>query len=406
MVNSNTLAKTLEESRLSREMVYAACERLAEELERGDLWEELVSFLTPENREIGLEYLKRFRRGELQRRVERELGLLEKEERIQVYPKGVLLHISAGNVDALPAYSVLEGLLTGNINLLKLPGQDKGLSRFLLEKLMMYEPLLKKYIYIYDTPSWDLEEMQALMEMADAVVLWGSDEAVRQVRKSAPVNMEIIEWGHKLSFCYLGEPSVPEEELEILARHFLTTNQLLCNSCQGVYLDTEDEKEIREFAKRLAEVMRRLEPEYPLPDFIQGKLILEALTEKLERIGREEGNTKKQIFRNGRSSVSCHRDAGLCLSGLFGNIWVKPLKRENIVRTLWKSHRYLQTAVVYPCTEELCRILARAGLTKITSIEALAEHGAEKTHDGAYALQKYVRLVEIKDSLKCKKSPG
>lgn len=396
MVNSNTLAKTLEESRLSREMVYAACERLAEELERGDLWEELVPFLTLENREIGLEYLKRLRRGELQRRVERELGPLEKEERIQVYPKGVLLHISAGNVDALPAYSVLEGLLTGNINLLKLPGQDKGLSRFLLEKLMMYEPLLKKYIYIYDTPSWDLEEMQALMEMADAVVLWGSDEAVRQVRKSAPVNMEIIEWGHKLSFCYLGEPSVPEEELETLARHFLTTNQLLCNSCQGVYLDTEDEKEILQFAKRLAEVMRRLEPEYPLPDFIQGKLILEALTEKLERIGREEGNTKKQIFRNGRSSVSCHRDAGLCLSGLFGNIWVKPLKRENIVRTLWKNHRYLQTAVVYPCTEELCRILARAGLTKITSIEALAEQGAEKTHDGAYALQKYVRLVEIK----------
>ena len=323
---------------------------------------------------------------------------LEKEENVQVYPKGVLLHISAGNVDALPAYSVLEGLLTGNINLLKLPGQDNGLSRFLLEKLIAYEPLLKKYIYIYDTPSWDLEEMQALLKMADAVVLWGSDEAVRQVRKSAPVNTEIIEWGHKLSFCYLGELSVSDKELEILARHFLTANQLLCNSCQGVYLDTEDEKEILQFAKRLAEAMKRLEPEYPLPDFIQGKVILEALTEKLERIGRTEKNAgkRKWVFRNGRSSVSFDKDAGLCLSGLFGNIWVKPLKRENIIRTLWKNHRYLQTAVVYPCTEELCRIFAGAGLTKITSIEALAEHGMEKTHDGNYALQRYVRLVETK----------
>ena len=73
---------------------------------------------------------------------------------------------------------------------------------------MEYEPLLKEYIYIYDTPSWDLEEMQGLMALADAIVLWGSDEAVGQVRKLAPVNTELIEWGHKLSFCYIGELSV------------------------------------------------------------------------------------------------------------------------------------------------------------------------------------------------------
>lgn len=395
MVDGRTIAETLAESRLSREMVYRACERLAEELEHGGLWKELASFLTPENERIGKEYLKRFRREELQRRVERELAPLERDEQIKVYPKGVLLHISAGNVDALPAYSVLEGLLAGNINLLKLPGQDNGLSRFLLEKLMSYEPVLKKYIYIYDTPSWNLEEMQALLELTDAVVLWGSDEAVRQVRMAAPVNAELIEWGHKLSFCYLGELSISDREFEILARHFLSTNQLLCNSCQGIYLDTEDEKEILEFAGRLAETMKRLEPEYPLPDFIQGKLALESLTEKLERIGGKAGE-RKRVFRNVRSSVTCEKDAGLCLSGLFGNIWVKPLKRERIVGTLWQNHRYLQTAVVHPCTEELCRRFAGAGLTKLTSIEALEEHGMEMTHDGSYTLQRYVRLVEVK----------
>lgn len=398
MVDGRTIAETLEGSGLRREMVYTACERLAEELEQGGLWKELASFLTPENERIGKEYLKRFRREELQKRVERELTPLEKEEHVKVYPKGVLLHISAGNVDALPAYSVLEGLLAGNINLLKLPGQDNGLSRFLLEKLMSYEPVLKKYIYIYDTPSWNMEEMQELLALADAVVLWGSDEAVRQVRKAAPVNMELIEWGHKLSFCYLGESSVSDRELEFLSRHFLSTNQLLCNSCQGVYLDTEDEKEIIKFAGRLAEAMKRLEPEYPLPDFIQGKLALESLTEKLERIGGK-AEERKRILRNVRSSVTCDRNAGLCLSGLFGNIWVKPLKRENIAGTLWQNHRYLQTAVVHPCTEELCQRFARAGITKITSIEALEEHGMEMTHDGAYALQRYVRLVEIKKSI-------
>lgn len=39
-------------------------------------------------------------------------------------PLGVLLHIASGNAAGLPAYSVLEGLLAGNINILKLPSGD------------------------------------------------------------------------------------------------------------------------------------------------------------------------------------------------------------------------------------------------------------------------------------------
>ena len=118
-----------------------------------------------------------------------------------VCPKGVLFHISAGNMDALPAYSVLEGLLTGNINLLKLPSEDHGLSRFLLEKLMEYQPVLRDYIYIFDLPSQDLEGMRKLMDLANAIILWGSDEAVSQVRRYAPVNTEIIEWGAQTQLC-------------------------------------------------------------------------------------------------------------------------------------------------------------------------------------------------------------
>ena len=36
-------------------------------------------------------------------------------------PLGTLFHIAAGNMDALPASTVAEGLLTGNVNILKLP---------------------------------------------------------------------------------------------------------------------------------------------------------------------------------------------------------------------------------------------------------------------------------------------
>ena len=48
--------------------------------------------------------------------------------RTQTVPLGTLFHVTAGNVDGLPAFSAVEGLLTGNINLVKLPSGDQGLS--------------------------------------------------------------------------------------------------------------------------------------------------------------------------------------------------------------------------------------------------------------------------------------
>ena len=57
----------------------------------------------------------------------RALGLADRLAGVLARPLGVLLHIAAGNADGLPAFSVAEGLATGNINILKLPQADNGL---------------------------------------------------------------------------------------------------------------------------------------------------------------------------------------------------------------------------------------------------------------------------------------
>lgn len=306
-----------------------------------------------------------------------------------ILPKGVLFHIAAGNMDILPAYSVLEGLLTGNINILKLPSADHGLSVFLLQKLMEYEPRLKEYIYVFDTPSSDLVTVQKLMHLANTIVVWGSDDAIEAVRKNAPVNAEIVEWGHKLSFCYIQDMNIPDSLLLKLAHHLFETNQLLCNSCQGIYLDTDNFEDIAAFGKRFAKILGEIEKEYMLPDYLQGKLTLEALTRRLENTDQKE-----IIYQNQRSSVICKRDSDLELSMLYGNVWVKPLKPERIGAALHKSKLYLQTAGIYPLSTSLIQKLSRTGLTKITGIGEMSKKQLGMTHDGRFSLQQYVRLVE------------
>ena len=80
-------------------------------------------------------YAKVFSKEGLLKKIDIELGdlkygVLSLDENNSRYyePLGILFHIAAGNVDLLPAYSVVEGLLVGNINILKLPTGDNGLS--------------------------------------------------------------------------------------------------------------------------------------------------------------------------------------------------------------------------------------------------------------------------------------
>ena len=161
-------------------------------------------------------------------------------------PLGTLFHISAGNVDFLPAYTVVEGLLTGNVNLLKLPQADNGMTLLALRTLVEIEPRLADFIYVFDTPSDDIAAMKKMAELADGIVVWGGDAAIRAVRKLAAPGTKLIEWGHRLSFAYLsgnwrGQP----EALTALADHLIRTEQLLCSSCQTIYSNPNNQGDKR-----------------------------------------------------------------------------------------------------------------------------------------------------------------
>jgi len=58
-----------------------------------------------------------------------------------------------------------------DINILKLPGADDGVSTALLEKLIGIEPMLSEYIYVFDAPSDDISAMRKMADAADVIVV-------------------------------------------------------------------------------------------------------------------------------------------------------------------------------------------------------------------------------------------
>ena len=401
------LNATLAGPPLEAETVVAAIDELGKRVAAGE-FDERIAALQIDGAEQYKELAVRLlRRDNLEFMLRTELGADFRPDylteppaglqpvRVLTRPLGVLLHIAAGNADGLPAFSVAEGLVTGNINILKLPQADNGLSLEIFQALLELEPRLADYIYVFDTPSSDVGAIQRMAELADGIVVWGGEAAVSAVRRFAHPGTKLIEWGHRLSFAYLSG-AVPERELTALAEHLVVTRQLLCSSCQVIYLDTERMEDLRAFCDRFWPILQRAaEARRPRTLGAVAELTLRTYTDRLESI--LDGGTSKP-WSSPLCSLIPKEDSALELSPMFANVLVKRLPRQEILPVLRKAKSYLQTAgLACPPAEReaLTQLLAQAGLTRITRLGSMSEGVPGEAHDGSYPLQRYIRIVNV-----------
>ena len=401
------LNATLAGPPLEAETVVAAIDELGKRVAAGE-FDERIAALQIDGAEQYKELAVRLlRRDNLEFMLRTELGADFRPDylteppaglqpvRVLTRPLGVLLHIAAGNADGLPAFSVAEGLVTGNINILKLPQADNGLSLEIFQALLELEPRLADYIYVFDTPSSDVGAIQRMAELADGIVVWGGEAAVSAVRRFAHPGTKLIEWGHRLSFAYLSG-AVPERELTALAEHLVVTRQLLCSSCQVIYLDTERMEDLRAFCDRFWPILQRAaEARRPRTLGAVAELTLRTYTDRLEAI--LDGGTSKP-WSSPLCSLIPKEDSALELSPMFANVLVKRLPRQKILPALRKAKPYLQTAgLACPPAEReaLTQLLAQAGLTRITRLGSMSEGVPGEAHDGSYPLQRYIRIVNV-----------
>lgn len=385
---------------LDPETVIAAVDTLGKRLAAGE-FDSLLARYLPAGVSLN-ELLPLLSRETLEGKLRTELGnvsfapLRHGQTTAWPFPLGTLLHVTAGNMPGLPVYSALEGLLTGNVNLVKLPHGDKGLSLAAFSLLVEQEPRLTPYLYAFDLPSSQQADLKALASLADGLVVWGGDAAVERWRALASPGCKLIEWGHRLSFAYLSGYEDKEGELAALAGHITETNQRLCSSCQVIFLDTESREEGEAFCREFLPYLEKAAAKRP--GLGAGAMsTLSGHTALLERIveGRTEGEA---LFRGRGCSVLFRPDRELELSPMEGNILVKCLPQAELLPALRRQKGRLQTVGLI-CSpekrEDLTDLLSRAGVTRITRAGTMSASFPGEAHDGEYPLRRYVRMVDV-----------
>ncbi|MGW1077504.1 acyl-CoA reductase [Streptomyces sp. NPDC002537] len=398
---------------LATETVLAACDRLATALadpahpvavrlaehlpagEEGAVLAELAAFL---------------RRDALSRKLRRELGstapqrLNRPDAKETVYeawaPVGLVAHIAPGNAATVAPLSLIEGLLAGNVNVLKTSGGDTLLAQHLLAELAALDPTgaLAERVIVLRFPSSRQEWLRLMCAPADAVAVWGGETAVEGVAAHVPPGCRLVEWGHKISFAYLTPDAWHDPAtLAALAADVCVYEQQACSSPQVVYLDTEDTDEVFAFADRFAEVLAGMPApdEEPLDPAEEAEL---TTTELLAGLEEHLGLTRVLTAPDRTWRVLADTRPVLTASPLHRSVWIKPLPRKHVIPTLRPMRRYLQTAGIAGSRTDIAELsgtVLAAGATRVTPVGAMTAGYSGEPHDGVYALQRYSRRVAV-----------
>ena len=238
---------------------------------------------------------------ELFKKIKRELGglpfeisrLSSREQEFEGWmPVEVLGHVTSSNDAMLPFFSSVEGILTGNINIIKTATGAHKVAMTMIEKLCEIDESLCPYFYVFPLSSKDEELLKNMFSLCNAVAVWGSDAATSGVRKLAPSGVKIIEWGNRISFAYFTKGGCTDEALKGLAEDVCVNDQQACSAPQKMccnvisYLNVIKEFCNEKNGKYIEVEINNIQKKV----IIRDKLKYSDATEHLNKIA-EKGNT-------------------------------------------------------------------------------------------------------------------
>lgn len=160
--------------------------------------------------------------------------------------RGIVFHITPGNVPVNFAYSLFVGLITGNINIVKVPSKNFEQVDIILRSInevlntKNYKSFFSNRLFIvkYDR---DNNATSYFSNLSDVRIIWGGDNTIKEIRKSPiPPKSTEVTFSDRYSIAVLNASAyINSENKRKLAQDFYNDTYLFdqnaCTSPQAVY---------------------------------------------------------------------------------------------------------------------------------------------------------------------------
>ena len=340
--------------------------------------------------------------GMLRRKLDCELPGWEGLGTCRWEPLGVVLHVLAGNVFVGAAGSLVEGLITRNVNILKMSSSEGTFLPLFLKSLREEDRdgVVSRCLFAVSFSSEQEEVGSEFKRNADAVAVWGGEGAVRGWRDGLPARTRLIVFGPKISAAVVTTRGLREEGVKKIASSLAAEvsiwDQNACTAPQACYVQGAGNarRVVDALPKALEQEARRLPPGLPGADAAVEIRKLRDIFEIAE--ARGEGMLRHPP-RGLSWTVALDKDPALTPSPLHRTLRVVPVARlEPVLREMESLRGYVQTVGLAASAGEregLADRFSQAGAVRIVALGQMAFGEGEDPHDGARDLPQFMRLV-------------
>lgn len=205
-------------------------------------------------------------RSVLDRWVDRPAGPDEATRVMAVGPR-LSTHFFSGNIPGIAVTSLIRALLVRSAALGKTAVGEPVLPALFAGAVAEVDPGIGRCLAITYWPGGDEPLERSALQAADAVIVYGGDEAISSVRARTPATARFLGYGHKLSFGVVAREALAGDAAAGLAAdaalQVATFDQHGCVSPHLFYVERGGAVTPEGWAELLAESLSRLATELP-----------------------------------------------------------------------------------------------------------------------------------------------
>ena len=318
------------------------------------------------------------------------------------YPLGTLFHVLSGNVFLVGPGSLIEGLVTGNVNILKLPSEETFFLPYFLESLKAVDDdgILTGSIATVNFSSSENEIMNIFKNQADGIVVWGGESAAKAYRNDLPARTKLILFGPKLSFSLVTGAGVSELGIktvaENLAKELVIWDQQACTAPQVCYVE---KGMLPELMSQTSEALKSLQKKLP-PGSVNPDAAVEI--RKIRGVAEvRESLSSAILIDSGHKSLSytLYSDTNLELEPSPLSRTIKFVEYKNptdVFNSICELRGYLQTVGIACGSKEWSFFrseLSKIGALRILELGQMSGGEIDDPHDGLFDLPQLVNTV-------------
>jgi phenylacetate-CoA ligase len=316
--------------------------------------------------------------------------------RVRAMPLGTVLHVTAGNVFLSSIDSLIMGLITKNLNILKLSSQNTFFPLYFAEKLRAHDKaqIIANKFSILHWKGGD-EDLESLFKSkVNAIIAWGGEEMIASYSKGLPAHVKFMGFGPKISFQVATVAGMEGKDIKVITKKIvediLPWDQAACASPQNLYLQ-EGINEV-EFLQSLDEAFQAA----PGRGDLGADEAVEMLKERYRALYSELMEGGKLIEGE---NFMLHLEANKFLrpSPLHRSLIIKRFKNDDELFKLLEPFSYYLQSCSYLLSESekdsYLELLALAGVKRFAPLGTVTQGMEGAPHDGRRVLRELTQMV-------------